>query len=96
MQLSGSSAMPFAYVLVLFASSQISAFAWSLVRQAVLLEFFGKDIPGWLHHITVRIIAIVPALYCMGNLGAEGRYQLLICMQVLAALILPPSFVPLL
>lgn len=94
-QLFRSSAMPFAFLLVLFVSSQITAFAWSLGRQAVLLEFFGLDIPGWLHHVTIRIIAIIPALYCVWNLGPEGMYQLLICTQVLVALVLPPSVIPL-
>ena len=58
-------------------------------------DFLKLDIPGWLHCVTIRVIAIVPALYCVWSLGAEGMYQLLIFTQVMVALLLPSSVVPL-
>ena len=54
------------------------------------------DIPGWLHHATIRIIAVIPALYCARTSGAEGVYQLLLLMQVMISLFLPSSVIPLL
>ncbi|XP_052174929.1 ethylene-insensitive protein 2-like [Diospyros lotus] len=90
-----SSIVPFAFLLVLFISNQITALTWNLGRQAVLHDFFGLEIPGWLRHVTIRIIAIIPALYCVWNSGAEGIYQLLIFMQVVVALMLPSSVIPL-
>ncbi|KAA8516551.1 hypothetical protein F0562_016943 [Nyssa sinensis] len=85
---------PFGFLLVLFFSNQITALAWDLGRQAILHDFFRVDIPGWLHHATIRIIAIVPALYCVWNSGAEGIYQLLVFTQVMVALVLPSSVIP--
>ncbi|XP_052173506.1 ethylene-insensitive protein 2-like isoform X2 [Diospyros lotus] len=83
------------FLLFLFLSSQISAYSWDLGRQAVLLDFFGLEIPGWLHHATIRVIAIIPALFCVWNSGAEGIFQLLIFTQVVVALVLPSSVIPL-
>ncbi|KAF3443022.1 hypothetical protein FNV43_RR16943 [Rhamnella rubrinervis] len=86
---------PLAFFLVLFVSNQITALTWSLGGQAVLHDFLKLDIPGWLHCATIRIIAIVPALYCVWNSGAEGMYQLLIFTQALVAVLLPSSVIPL-
>lgn len=86
---------PVAFFLVLFVSNQITALTWSLGGQAVLHDFLKLDIPGWLHCATIRIIAIIPALYCVWNSGAEGMYQLLIFTQALVAVLLPSSVIPL-
>ncbi|PSR98160.1 EIN2-CEND like [Actinidia chinensis var. chinensis] len=90
-----SSTVPLAVLLVLIVSSQITTLTRNLGRQAVLYDFFGMDFPGWLHHATIRIIAILTALYCVWNSGAEGTYQLLILTQVAVALLLPSSVIPL-
>ncbi|RAL54641.1 unnamed protein product [Cuscuta campestris] len=94
-QLFGSSVTPFVMMLVVLISSQITALTWDIGKQVVVDGLFGMDLPGWLHHFTVRIIAIVPALYCVWNSGAEGLYQLLIYTQVAVALVLPSSVIPL-
>ncbi|XP_050381263.1 ethylene-insensitive protein 2 isoform X2 [Argentina anserina] len=87
--------VPVAFVLVLFLSNQITTLSWSLGGQVVLNDFLKLDLPGWLHCATIRIIAVVPALYFVWSSGAEGMYQLLISTQVLAALLLPSSVIPL-
>ncbi|XP_031112909.1 ethylene-insensitive protein 2 [Ipomoea triloba] len=94
-QVFGSSMTPFVILLVLLSSNQITALTWDLGKQVVVHDLFGMDLPGWLHHVTVRIIAIVPALYCVWNSGAEGLYQLLIYTQVGVALVLPSAVIPL-
>ncbi|KAF4382167.1 ethylene-insensitive protein 2.1 isoform X1 [Cannabis sativa] len=86
---------PIAFLLVLFVSNQITALTWSVGGQAVLHEFLKLEIPGWLHCATIRIVAVIPALYCVWSSGAEGMYQLLIFTQVLVALLLPSSVIPL-
>ncbi|KAJ7976947.1 ethylene-insensitive protein 2 [Quillaja saponaria] len=86
---------PFAFLLVLFLANQVTALTWCFGGQVVLHGFLKLDIPGWLHYATVRIIAVVPALYCVWTAGAEGMYQLLISTQVLVALLLPSSVIPL-
>ncbi|KAK4353293.1 hypothetical protein RND71_028811 [Anisodus tanguticus] len=90
-----SSVAPFTIMLVSFISNQVTPLTWDLGRQAVVQDLFGMDIPGWLHHVTIRVISIVPALYCVWNSGAEGLYQLLIFTQVVVALVLPSSVIPL-
>ncbi|CAL5350970.1 unnamed protein product [Camellia sinensis] len=90
-----SSIVPFAFLLILLVSNQITTLTWNFGRQAVLCDFFGIGIPGWLHHVTIRTIAIIPALCCVWNSGAEGIYQLLIFTQVVVALVLPSSVIPL-
>lgn len=83
------------FLLVLFLSNQITALTWSLGGQLVLTNFLKLDIPGWLHCATIRIVAIIPALCCVWSSGAEGMYQLLIFSQVMVALLLPSSVIPL-
>ncbi|XP_044473414.1 ethylene-insensitive protein 2-like [Mangifera indica] len=86
---------PFVFLLVLFLSSQISALTWNLSGQVVLHDFLKLDIPSWLHRATIRIISMVPAFFCIWTSGAEGIYQLLIFTQVMVALLLPSSVIPL-
>ncbi|XWS66876.1 hypothetical protein CRYUN_Cryun05aG0238500 [Craigia yunnanensis] len=87
--------LPLVFLLIMFLSNQITASTWNLGGQVVLHDFLGLDIPGWLHRATIRIIAMVPALYCVWTSGAEGIYQLLIFAQVMVALLLPSSVIPL-
>ncbi|PIM99131.1 Mn2+ and Fe2+ transporters of the NRAMP family [Handroanthus impetiginosus] len=84
-----------ALVFIMFFSSQLVAVTWSLGGQVTAHDFFRLDIPGWLHRATIRIIAIIPALFCVWNAGAEGIFQLLIFTQVVVALLLPSSVIPL-
>ncbi|XP_071685582.1 ethylene-insensitive protein 2.2-like [Rutidosis leptorrhynchoides] len=86
---------PFALVLVMVMSYHTTALTWKFSGQSVLLNFFKIDIPGWFHHSTIRFIALVPALLCAWNSGAEGTYQLMLFTQIIVALLLPSSVVPL-
>ncbi|CAL1379069.1 unnamed protein product [Linum trigynum] len=86
---------PLFFVLILYLSNQISALTWNIGGQVVLNDFLSLDIPNWLQRATTRIVAIVPALYCVWTSGVEGAYQLLIFSQVIVALLLPASVIPL-
>ncbi|KAJ4844000.1 hypothetical protein Tsubulata_021548 [Turnera subulata] len=86
---------PLAFLLILYLTSQVTALTWNLGGQVVLNNFLRLDIPNWLQHATIRVMAIVPALYCVWTCGAEGIYQLLIFTQVMVALLLPSSVIPL-
>ncbi|XP_061345711.1 ethylene-insensitive protein 2.2-like isoform X2 [Gastrolobium bilobum] len=83
------------FLLILFLANQTTALTWNLGGEVVVRGFLKLDIPGWLHYATIRVIAVLPALYCVWSLGAEGMYQLLIFTQVLVALQLPSSVIPL-
>ncbi|KAL5136996.1 Ethylene-insensitive protein 2 [Glycine soja] len=84
-----------AFLLILFFSNQTTALTWSFGGEVVVRNFLKLDIPGWLHYATIRVIAVLPALYCVWNSGAEGMYQLLIFTQIVVALQLPSSVIPL-
>ncbi|XP_057779130.1 ethylene-insensitive protein 2.1 [Salvia miltiorrhiza] len=86
-----------ALIFIMFVSNQLVAVSWCLGvgRQVTTLDFFRLEIPDWLHRATIRIIAIIPALFCVWNSGAEGIFQLLIFTQVVVALLLPSSVIPL-
>ncbi|KAL5998650.1 Ethylene-insensitive protein 2 [Asimina triloba] len=86
---------PFAFFVVLFSSSQVMGLTWILGGQVLLHDFFGFDPPFWLHRLIVKALAIIPALLCAWNSGAEGVYQLLLFSQVILAMLLPPSVIPL-
>ncbi|ESQ40225.1 hypothetical protein EUTSA_v10012456mg [Eutrema salsugineum] len=87
--------IPLVFLLLLFFSSQVTALAWAFGGEVVLHEFLKIEIPGWLHRATIRILAVAPALYCVWTSGADGIYQLLIFTQVLVAMMLPSSVIPL-
>ncbi|GMI79724.1 ENHANCED RESPONSE TO ABA3, CYTOKININ RESISTANT 1, ORESARA 2, ETHYLENE INSENSITIVE 2, ORESARA 3 [Hibiscus trionum] len=91
----GNGVLSVVFMLVMFLSNQITASTWNLGGQVVLHDFLGLHIPGWLHCATIRNIASVPALYCVWTSGAEGIFQLLILTQVMIALLLPSSVIPL-
>lgn len=86
---------PFVVFLVLFFSSQVMALTWNIGGRVVLHNLVGVNPPVWAHRLTVKSIAIMPVLYCAWNFGAEGIYQLLIFSQVILALLLPASVIPL-
>ncbi|WCJ34464.1 Divalent metal cation transporter MntH [Euphorbia peplus] len=86
---------PIAFLAVLYLTNQITALTWNHGGQVVVHDFLKLDLPTWLQHATIRVIAIVPALCCIWTSGVEGLYQLLICTQVMIALLLPASVIPL-
>lgn len=86
---------PVALILILLLSKHTTALTWKFGGQPIIRNFFNIDIPGWFHHSTIRIAAIIPALFCSWHSGAEGIYQLLIFNQIVVALMLPSSVIPL-
>ncbi|XP_020274721.1 protein ETHYLENE-INSENSITIVE 2 isoform X2 [Asparagus officinalis] len=93
-QIFRSPVAPLAFFLVLFFSSQITALTRNIGRQVIFPCFFGINLSE-VHHAIVKIIMIIPALYCAKSAGAEGIYQLLILCQVILAMLLPSSVIPL-
>ncbi|KAL0309722.1 UNVERIFIED_CONTAM: Ethylene-insensitive protein 2 [Sesamum radiatum] len=90
-----SSLASIALVSIMFLSNQLVATS-SHGRQASLAhDLFRLEIPGWLHRAAIRIIAIILALFVFRNSGAGDLFQLLIFTQVVVALLLPSSVIPL-
>ncbi|KAL7095826.1 hypothetical protein ACP275_10G047200 [Erythranthe tilingii] len=90
-----SSLVSIALIIIMFFSNQHVAVTWSLGGQMNAHDLLRLEIPGWLHCASIRIIAIFSALICIWNSGAEGIFQLLIFTQVVVALLLPSSVIPL-
>ncbi|XP_074280379.1 ethylene-insensitive protein 2.1-like isoform X2 [Silene latifolia] len=95
-----NSVVPIVLFVVLCLANQIVASSMEFCEGAeggekMLHDFFNMDLPEWLHRATVRIFAVVIALFCLWHSGAEGMYHLLICTQVVVALLLPSSVIPL-
>ncbi|XP_068653266.1 ethylene-insensitive protein 2.2-like isoform X2 [Aristolochia californica] len=86
---------PFVFFLVLFFSSQVTALTWDLGGQTILHHLLRINPPVWIHRITSKAIATILALFCAWSSGAEGVYQMLIFSQVIVALLLPSSVIPL-
>ncbi|KAK9058788.1 hypothetical protein SSX86_023631 [Deinandra increscens subsp. villosa] len=86
---------PFGLILVLVLSYHTTALTWKFSGQSVLVNFFKLDIPGWCHHSTIRFVSLIPALLSTWHSGAEGAYQLMLFTQIMVAILLPSSVVPL-
>ncbi|KAI4372909.1 hypothetical protein MLD38_011090 [Melastoma candidum] len=94
-QLMRSPIAALAYLLALIGTSQITSLIWNIGGEPVLHNFLRLDIPSWVHRAGIRMVSILSATYFLRNSGAEGLYQLLILMQVIVALLLPSSLIPL-
>ncbi|KAJ0966328.1 hypothetical protein J5N97_027466 [Dioscorea zingiberensis] len=86
---------PVAFFLVLFFSSQITALNWNIGGKVISTYFFGINLSVWVHLVLVKGLAVIPALYYARNGGADEIYQLLIFCQIILAMLLPSSVIPL-
>lgn len=71
------------------------AITHSHVGQVIFCDFFLIKFPVWVYHIIPKIFSFAPALYCVQQAGSEGIHQLLLFCQVISAIILPLSVIPL-
>jgi len=74
---------------------QMSTHTGSLAGQAALEGFLDTKIQPWIHQSAVRMAAILPTAFFAWRYGNEGLYQLLILAQVILALLLPFTALPL-
>ncbi|KAL6647842.1 hypothetical protein ACP70R_015279 [Stipagrostis hirtigluma subsp. patula] len=86
---------PTIFLVVLLFSSHIISLTSAIGSQVISQHLFGikLTIPG--HHLLLKGFAIVPTLYWAKIAGAEGIYQLLIICQIIQAILLPSSVIPL-
>ncbi|CAL9123004.1 unnamed protein product [Musa textilis] len=88
-------AAPIAIFVVLLFSSQITALTWTINGQEILPYLLGANISIWVYVLLVKALSVIPALFCAKYAGTEGIYQLLILCQVVQAMLLPSSVIPL-
>ncbi|CAA7408877.1 unnamed protein product [Spirodela intermedia] len=86
---------PIASVLVLLFSSLVTAFSWNIGGRVILRDLLHLSFPPLVHQVLVRTLAAILAFCCAQSTGAEGIYQLLVFCQVVSAVLLPSSVIPL-
>ncbi|CAN6350171.1 unnamed protein product [Urochloa humidicola] len=86
---------PTIFLVVLLFSSHIISLTSVIGSQVISQHLFGINIPLSGHHLLLKGFAIVPTLYWAKVAGAEGIYQLLIICQIIQAMLLPSSVIPL-
>ncbi|CAN6354312.1 unnamed protein product [Urochloa humidicola] len=86
---------PTIFLVVLLFSSHIISLTSVIGSQVISQHLFGINIPLSGHHLLLKGFAIVPTLYWAKVAGAEGIYQLLIICQIIQAILLPSSVIPL-
>ncbi|XP_051132231.1 ethylene-insensitive protein 2-like [Andrographis paniculata] len=90
-----SSLASIALIFIMLFSNQLVAATWGLEKQVIANAFFKQKIPGWFHCAGIRITTVMLAISCVWKSGVEGIFQLLIFAQVMVALLLPSSLIPL-
>lgn len=85
----------FLLLLIMLISSHITSLTWNLGGRVVLHELLSMDTPVWIHRSAIRMFVISLSLYSTWNSGPEQIYQLLVFTQVLLAMMLPSSIIPL-
>jgi ethylene-insensitive protein 2 len=83
------------FLVVLLFSSHIISLTSVIGSQVISQHLFGVNIPLSGHYLILKGFAIVPTLYWAKVAGAEGIYQLLIICQIIQAMLLPSSVIPL-
>ena len=85
---------PLVLLAVLLFSSHIISLTSVIASHAVTKNFFGANLSLTAHHVLLKVVAMVPTMYCAKVAGAEGIYQLLILCPVIQAMLLPSSAIP--
>ncbi|XP_062190256.1 protein ETHYLENE-INSENSITIVE 2-like [Phragmites australis] len=88
---------PTIFLVVLLFSSHIISLTSAIGSQVISQHLFGINLPFSVsgHHLLLKGFAIVPTLYWAKVAGPEGIYQLLIICQIIQAILLPSSVIPL-
>ncbi|CAM6008294.1 unnamed protein product, partial [Sphagnum balticum] len=94
-QVFSKSIAPAVFGLAMLCVGQMSTHTGSLAGQAALEGFLDTKIQPWIHQSAVRMAAILPTAFFAWHYGNEGLYQLLVFAQVILALLLPFTALPL-
>lgn len=67
----------------------------SVIASHVVTEhFFGANLSLFAHHVLLKLLSTIPAIYSAKVAGSEGVYQLIILCPVIQAFTLPSSVIP--
>ncbi|XP_037428900.1 protein ETHYLENE-INSENSITIVE 2-like isoform X1 [Triticum dicoccoides] len=85
---------PLVLLAVLLFSSHIISLTAVIASHAVMENFFGANLSLFAHHVLLKVLAMIPTMYCAKVAGSEGIYQLLILCPVIQGMTLPSSTIP--
>ncbi|KAM0880342.1 hypothetical protein ACQ4PT_033655 [Festuca glaucescens] len=85
---------PLVLLAILLFSSHIISLTSVLASHAVTENFFGVNLSLTVHHVVLKILAMIPTIYCAKVAGSEAIYQLLILCPVIQAMLLPSYVIP--
>uniref|UniRef100_A0A453JC55 Ethylene-insensitive protein 2 n=1 Tax=Aegilops tauschii subsp. strangulata TaxID=200361 RepID=A0A453JC55_AEGTS len=89
-----SSMAPLVLLAVLLFSSHIIALTSVIASHVVTEHFFGANLSLVAHHVLLKLLSMIPAIYSAKVAGSEGVYQLIILCPVIQAFTLPSSVIP--
>ncbi|KAM3310632.1 hypothetical protein ACQJBY_031361 [Aegilops geniculata] len=85
---------PLVLLAVLLFSSHIISLTCVIASHAVMENFFGANLSLSAHHVLLKVLSMIPTIYCAKVAGSEGIYQLLILCPVIQGMTLPSSAIP--
>lgn len=86
---------PTLFALALIAAGQSSTITGTLAGQIVMEGYLDLRIRPWLRRLTTRLIAIIPAVFCILYFGDDSLGRLLVFSQVVLSLQLGFAVIPL-
>ncbi|KAM0923389.1 hypothetical protein ACQ4PT_005572 [Festuca glaucescens] len=85
---------PLVLLAVVLFSSHVISLTSVMASHTVTQNLFGADLSLTTHHVLLKVLAMIPTMYCAKVAGSEGIYQLLILCPVIQAMLLPSSVIP--
>ncbi|XP_078428816.1 NRAMP metal ion transporter family protein [Wolffia australiana] len=86
---------PIALVVVLLFSSAVTGLSWKIGGQVILQDLLHVSFSPVTHQVLVRSLAASFVFLSTQCSSSEGTYQLLILCQVVSAMLIPSSVIPL-
>ena len=83
------------FAVALLASGQNSTLTGTLAGQIVMEGFLNLRLRPWLRRLITRLLAIVPAVICVGIYGEASTSRLIVISQVVLSLQLSFAVIPL-
>lgn len=83
------------FAVALLAAGQSSTLTGTLAGQIIMEGFLHFKMRPFVRRLITRMVAIIPAIWVLVQVGESGTYQLLIVSQVVLSLQLPFAIVPL-
>lgn len=86
---------PILFAIALIGSGQSSTITGTLAGQIVMEGYLDLRLRPWLRRLITRLIAIIPAIFCIVYFGEGSLGQLLVLSQVILSLQLGFAVIPL-